>query len=127
MLEGSATLAVRYEQALGAAERALSEGLTVAHAVPGIGRLVSPIRQLRRSLSNVAEQRPNTLAATFERYIEAIAIDSGYRQELARVHLEGGFDEASRALLSSGALPEKGYFEMCEVLEQAARHATTVS
>src|SRR6185503_11706771 len=85
------------------------------------------IRQLRRSLSSVIEQRPKTLAATFERYIEAVAVDSGYRQDVARAHLEAGFDEASRALLTSGALPEKGYVEMCSVLEQAARDATTVS
>ncbi|HEV8246218.1 MAG TPA: AraC family transcriptional regulator, partial [Polyangiaceae bacterium] len=121
---GSKTLPARYDQALAAAEQALAEGRRLVDATPE-RRAGSSILHIRRQLARASEERPSDLPARFERYLEAVAADSGYRLELCRVHLEAGFDEATRALRSSGAIPDKSYQEMCTELDRAARGAAT--
>jgi AraC-like DNA-binding protein len=125
-VEGSASLGERYQQALAAAELALSQARRFARADARPRRAPSSLRALRRTLG-ATQERPLTLPSRFERYMEAVAIHSGYRMESARAHLEAGFDEAADALFSSGILPEKSYLDMCDALENAARDALTAS
>jgi AraC-like DNA-binding protein len=125
-VDGSASLRERYQQALGAAELAVSRGVPLARADTHHPRAPSSLRALRRRLG-ASEERPHTLASRFERYLEAVAVHSGYRMESARAHLEAGFDQAAEALFATGILPEKSYLDMCEALERAARDAATAS
>src|SRR5262249_48544581 len=52
---------------------------------------------------------------------------SGYRMEVARAHLEAGFDQAAQSLTAAGGLAESNYSEMCEALERATRDSVTLS
>jgi AraC-like DNA-binding protein len=126
-LGGDATLDIRYEEALGAAEHALSQGRSIVSAEHGAKRPLSPVRQLREQLGSAGGERARALVPQFERYIEAVAVYCGYRFELARAHLDAGFEHAARALASGGALDEKGRADMYETLEREARDASTVS
>ncbi|HEV8245820.1 MAG TPA: helix-turn-helix domain-containing protein, partial [Polyangiaceae bacterium] len=127
VLDIPAPLNVRYEQALGAAERALFSGISLVHASPDTPRNVSPVRRLRADLGRISEERPKALSSRFDRFMEAVGIHSGYRLDLARAYLEAGFDQAAQALLATGALQEKSHLDMCDSLERAARDASTVS
>jgi YesN/AraC family two-component response regulator len=124
---GSGDLAERYEQALGAAERALSEGLSWVRAEQGRPRVLAPVRELRQSLRAVTKEQPNALSSRFERYIEAIMTDSGYRVDVARAELDAGFDQAAQALLEVGILAPANYRDACQTLDRSARGATTMN
>jgi AraC-like DNA-binding protein len=126
-LQGMAALGVRYEEALGAAEQALSLDRALVHATTGGPRVAPSTRRLRRELGVLAEQNPRVVRAIFERYMQAVLADSGYRLDLVRVQLESGLDEISRPLLKSGVLDDKSYQDMCETLERATRDVATVA
>jgi AraC-like DNA-binding protein len=121
-------LGARYEQALAAAERALSEGVGRANAPRDIGLSsgASAVRRLRWQLADLTAADSKSLSTIFERYIEAIATRSGYRMESAQAHLEAGFDQVARNQLASGALGEKSLLDMCDGLDRAARNAVTL-
>lgn len=121
-------LGVRYEQALAAAERALSEGVGRASAAREIGSSggASAVRRLRWQLAATTPADSKSLSTIFERYIEAIATHSGYRMESVQAHLEAGFDQVARNQLASGALEEKSFLDMCDALDRAARNAVTL-
>jgi AraC-like DNA-binding protein len=126
-LAGSAALSLRYEEALGAAERALSQGLSIVSTERGVPPSLSPVRQLREQLAWAGEERARALVPKFERYVEAVAVYCGYRFELARAHLEAGFEQAARALVSGGALDQKSRADMFDTLEREARDSSTVN
>jgi AraC-like DNA-binding protein len=123
-LPSSAVLSAHYESALGAAESALSQRTQMLH--PGksqVGRGAT-LGKLRQQLAEAVGPQPETLAARFDRYVEAITLRSGYRLEATRAHLEAGLDRMSEALLDfEGYGLEDTYAE----LERAAREAPTVS
>jgi AraC-like DNA-binding protein len=121
------TLSVLYEQALAAAERALSQGAPLVHGEPGARRSASPIGELREELGAASEGRPKALISRFERYIEAVTAYCGYRPEPIRWHLEAGFERAAQALRRTGALEEKGYRDLFDALDRSARDASRVS
>ena len=123
---GHAPLGERYGQALGAAEHALSRGLRMVIAETSEVRSSSLVRQLRTELAVLTERQPRTLLTRFERYIEAVNLQAGYRMDLVQAHLEAGLDQAAQALLTTGALGAKDYAAMCHDLERAARDAATV-
>jgi AraC-like DNA-binding protein len=127
---GSEPLVDRYEQALAAAESALSQGAPVMSAESLDERSVrgsaSPIGDLREALGAASEERPKALIARFERYIEAVSAYYGYRSEPIRWNLEAGFERAAQSLLRTGALEEKGHRDLFDVLDRSARDATTV-
>jgi AraC-like DNA-binding protein len=124
---GDSSLEQCFEQALGAAERALSEDVPLIRARRRAESTASPVRQLRRGLAATSARRSASLESRFERYIEAVAIECGYRLELARSELAAGFDRAAEALLEAGALEERAYAEMCSALDRSARDARTVA
>jgi AraC-like DNA-binding protein len=123
----SATLGERYEQALAAAERALAQRLSIVYAAADSPGPSSLIRQLRRQLGAINGEEPQAVAAKFERFVEAVAVHTSYRTEVARAQLEAGFDQAANALAATGALAEKSYLDMCQTLERAARDSATMS
>jgi AraC-like DNA-binding protein len=124
---GSALLPVRYEQALGAAERALARGLWFMRADSSSSTRPAPVRELRVGLGARSGEPFQTLVPRFERYIEAVAEHCGYRFEAIRAHLEAGFDQAAEALLATGTLAEKGHLATCEALDQAAKSSFTLT
>ena len=81
---------------------------------------------LRRQLGELAQERADLLPASFDRYLEAVAVRCGYRLEPARAHLEAGFERMAEALLSGGAIDEKSFLDMSEGLERATQEARTV-
>jgi len=125
--QGSAKLGERYEQALAAAERALAQRVSIVNAAADSPGPSSLIRQLRRQLGTIHGEEPQALGARFERFVEAVAVHSSYRTEVARAELEAGFDQAANALAATGALAEKSHLDMCEALDRAARDSSTMS
>jgi AraC-like DNA-binding protein len=124
---GSAPLSVRYQEALAAAENAVSQGISIAHAASGGSPDMSAIRKLRAQLGGTTEVRPKELIPRFEHYLEAVMVHAGYRLDLAQAHLMAGFDQAAQALLSARALEPKSHEAMQESLDKAARGASTLS
>jgi AraC-like DNA-binding protein len=123
----STLLPVRYEQALGAAERALSRGLLFVRAERDTRLRSSPVRELRVRLGATGGEPFETLVPRFEQYVDAVAEHCGYRFEAIRAHLEAGFDQAAEALLATGTLQQKGHLATCEALDHAARNAFTLT
>jgi AraC-like DNA-binding protein len=124
-LVGSAPLPARFKEALGAAERAISQGLPLARAVQGIGPGTSAMRDLREQLGR-SDQKLESLSANFERYVTAVIEQCGYRLEVVAAQLESGLQQIARPLLNNGILQERSYQDTWAALDQAARNATTV-
>jgi AraC-like DNA-binding protein len=125
--QGNVPLSSRYEQALGAAEGALLRGESLVMAEPGEERGAWRIPRLRRMLSEGGSEQPQALATRFERYAQAVVLHSGYKLDLARAHLEAGFDQVARSLLPSDALEQKSFLDLSERLDREARDAANVS
>jgi AraC-like DNA-binding protein len=121
----SALLSRSYQAALGAAESALARGseLLVANAE----RDRPSLAELRRSLRSGVEERPDLLAARFDRYLEAVAASHANHPELARVHLEVGFEQLALPLVGSGAIDAKSFATLSDTLERAAGEARSTS
>jgi len=122
----SGSLAESYELALAAAEEALSRGQSVIHAEPTRERRGKSLALLRRELGQIFAEHPSKLAARFDTYLEAVALDCGHRLEPTRVQLEVGLERLTEALLGSGALDAKSFEELRVELVRAAGDATTV-
>lgn len=120
------SLADNYELALSAAEKALSRGQSVVHAEPTRERRGKSLALLRRELGQIVAEHPSKLAARFDRYLEAVALDCGHRLESTRVQLEVGLERLTEALLGTGALDEKSFEELRTELERRAGDSTTV-
>ncbi|HEV8247050.1 MAG TPA: AraC family transcriptional regulator, partial [Polyangiaceae bacterium] len=120
------TLPERFQSALAAAEKALSEGRSLIHSEPYAGPAENPLLELRRRLVRVLSESPRTLLPQFERYIEAASVRSGYRLEPVRIQLEAAFDPICDALRSTGAIGERSLAEVKQKLEQKAQDANTV-
>jgi AraC-like DNA-binding protein len=116
-----------YQAALGAAEAALAQGAPLLFANEHVSKPSRSLRQLRDDLCTEVEQRPDLLPARFDRYLEMIAAQCGYRGDAARGHLEGGFERIAGPLLSNGAINRKSFDALCDVLERAAREAGTLT
>jgi AraC-like DNA-binding protein len=116
------SLSMRYEEALGAAERALSQGVALVVSEPGVRHDVSPVRLLREQLAHLGDGR--AALPTFERYIEAVGVYCGYRFDLAQAHLEAGFEQAARSL---GALDPRSRVALYDALDRGVHNSSTVS
>jgi AraC-like DNA-binding protein len=125
--KSSEPINVRYEEALGAAESALSQGVPIVTAAPGLRATMSPLRRIREQLGDIMEERPMVLSTRFERYIEAVCVHCGYRIEAVRAHLDAGFDRAVQVLRRTGVLEERSRLDTYDALDRAARDAPTVS
>jgi AraC-like DNA-binding protein len=116
-----------YLAALGAAESALVQGTRIVVAEPGKGRPAQSLRHLRRELGRIVQMRPDLLGPRFDRYLELVAAECGYRMEPAHGHLEAAFERMAEPLLGNGTLDEKSFGALCEVLDRSATDARTIS
>jgi AraC-like DNA-binding protein len=124
---GSAPLSHSYQAALGAAESALTEGTKLVMADSAMPLRLRSLRMLRQELTSGVEEHPSTLSARFERYLQQVAVHSGYQLEPARAHLEVGFEKMSAALMKRGDLDERSYDALCNALERAAAEARSMN
>jgi AraC-like DNA-binding protein len=124
---GPTSLSARYDQALRAAERALTEGARLVTSDPHDTFVGSRVRQHRLRLASAQRDQPSALLARFEQYLEAVAHQAGYRIESARTHLEVGFDQVAQGFLATGVLSERSYLDAGRALERRARDAATIS
>jgi two-component system, response regulator YesN len=120
------TLSRQYQVALGAAESALSQGVTMVHASED-APTPTPLGRLRQELGRLVDEKPNLLPARFDRFLEAVAVRCGYRLEPARAHVEAGFERMAEALLDSGALDAKSFSALYAGVERAAARSGTVN
>jgi AraC-like DNA-binding protein len=126
-VDDSLPLPARFQAALAAAERALSQGHSIVHAERGRHRRdASPLGQMRRQLAAAVVQRPGLLSPSFDRYLEAVHVHCGYRFEPTRAHLEAALDQVVDALRSTLALDERSVDELERTLERAAAEVGTV-
>jgi len=116
-----------YHDALRAVETALARGTRLESVDPDSSRQVRPLRELREELGRATGERAAVWGARFDRYLEAVAVQSGYRIDAARGHLEAGFERLSEPLTSSGALDLKSFRSLCETLDQRAIEARSLS
>lgn len=124
---GSEPLGRSYQAALGAAESALAQGTKMVMADAHASRPARSLTHLRGELCAEVEQRPDLLPARFDRYLEMVAAQCGYRSDAARGHLEAGFEQIAAPLLSNGAIDKKSFDALCQALERAATEAGTIT
>jgi AraC-like DNA-binding protein len=122
----SAPLSTSYQTALGAAESALTQGTKLVVAEGEARPQRESLRRLRRELGSAIEEHPGSLAARFDRYLEAVAVHCRYRLEPARAQLEVGFERVTDALTSTGALDAKSFAALGDALDRSAAAARTV-
>jgi YesN/AraC family two-component response regulator len=120
----SLPLSRSYEQALLAAERALADGVRILASEPGRER--RSLRELRRQLARAVKERPTALTTEFDRYIEAVSVESHQEVEVARGQLEMGFERIAEPLLAEGAVDQKGYGFLVETLDRSALAARSL-
>jgi YesN/AraC family two-component response regulator len=82
---------------------------------------------LRDQLGRVSEGNPALTQAKFERYAEMVAIRTGYRVDLARTHLEVGFERMASALMADGVVDPKALETQTLALDQASGDARTMT
>jgi AraC-like DNA-binding protein len=121
------SLSGSYQQALGAAESALVQGERLVMAETAGKRPVHSLRQLHRELVAVVEEHPEQLGARFERYLQAVALQCGYRVEPAKAHIELGFERMTEGLVKSGVLDERSFQALGDGLDRAAAGASTMN
>jgi AraC-like DNA-binding protein len=125
-LPRSALLAEQYHVALRAAELATSDGVPIVRTAPRSAEDSFPLYHLRKELGSLVQERPGELPARFERYLEAVAVHSGYRLEAARAHLEAGVEHVASELLEAGAWDEKTSRDAIRELLRESHVARTV-
>jgi AraC-like DNA-binding protein len=125
-LESSA-LSRKYQAALAAAETACTRDVRIVFADVDGKRPTSSLRHLRDQLGRVSEGNPAVIQARFERYAEMVAIRTGYRVDLARTHLEVGFERMASALLEDGVVDPKSLETQMLAVDQASADARTMS
>jgi AraC-like DNA-binding protein len=120
------SIAEQYVAALAAAEIALAKGVRVVNASDE-PEAVSLLGPMRRELQSLVDERPQALPARFERYLEAVAIRSSHRLDVARAHVEAGFERIAEALRDSGTLEAKSLSGLYSGLEHSAGEAVTLN
>jgi AraC-like DNA-binding protein len=124
---GSQPLSRAYLAALSAAEAAFTRGERFVISDPRSAYRTPSLRELRRELSSMVEERPDLLGPRFERYLEAVSARFGDRVEAARVHLEVVFDGLSEPLFRAGAMDPRTLGALSDALDRSASHAESIS
>jgi AraC-like DNA-binding protein len=125
-LRTSSPLSEHYQLALGAAEMALSRGVRWVEEAPRGAPSHQGLESIRSELAELAQQAPEALPARFERYVETVAHQCGYRLEPVRIHLEVGFERILHRALSSRAIGRKYLADVQKALDRATSEARTV-
>jgi AraC-like DNA-binding protein len=121
------SLADLYQQALGAAEQALSRKVTVAHGERMHERFTGHLRELRAKLGQGVGQQPSLLTPRFDRYVESVLLHSRYHVETVRQHLEAGLEWLLEPLAHVGAFDARSFDEMWASAERAVDEASTIA
>jgi len=123
----SLPLSRSYQAALHAAERALANGAKIMTAeAPTAGPLPS-LRKILEELRKAVEETPSTLGARFDRYLETVEAQSGYRFDAVQGHLAAGFELMAAPLVAKGSLDAKSFETLSETLDRAGGEARTTS
>jgi AraC-like DNA-binding protein len=125
--ESTESLAELYQQALGAAEKALSGKVAVAYGEPRPERFTGHLRELRTKLGQGVGQQPSLLTPRFDRYVESVLLHSGYHVETVRRHLEAGLERLLEPLSYVGAFDARSFAEMWASAERAVEEASTIA
>jgi AraC-like DNA-binding protein len=115
-----------YEEALGAAEAALSHDEPLRFAEPGEQASRPSLRHLRRELGRAVLDQPAVLTARFDRYLEAVEVECSYLVTAARGQLDAGFERIAEPLVGRGTLDPRTFDALCRALDQSARDASTL-
>jgi AraC-like DNA-binding protein len=115
-----------YQGALAAADRALAQGVRFMQA-DTVSSSAQSLRRLRSELVRGVELEPSAFSARFDGYLETVTMHAGHRADLARAHLDAGFEAATAVLLRRGALDERGLSAINDVLERFIAEAKTMS
>jgi AraC-like DNA-binding protein len=110
----------KYRTALAGAEQALSLGKSVVRTSPARGE--PSLRELRSKLSHAA----GPYGPSFDRYLEAVAVHSGYRLDPARAHLEAGFERVIESLEGASAIDGKSVEELRQGVDRIALGTSTM-
>jgi len=111
-----------YQSAIAAAESALVRGVKLSSAEASNGGSAVSLWQLRQELGKAID-RPDSLKARFDRYLEAVAAHRGYRMELAEADLQVGFERVAEPLVAGSVLDPRTFHAMREGLGRATREA----
>jgi AraC-like DNA-binding protein len=119
-----ASLPEQYQEALGAAQLALTRAASLVHAesTPPIASLT----KLKRELATMVERDPRALTAGFDRYLEAVIVRTGSMLEPTRGHLEVAFDAMMDALGETSALSPRALSSLDRGVKSEASHSRTV-
>jgi YesN/AraC family two-component response regulator len=85
------------------------------------------LRHLRDDLAKTIEEQPHLIGARFDRYLEAVAGEYGYRLDSARSQLELAFERLSQTLLRIGALDGAGFRALYEEVDRVGQAARNTS
>jgi AraC-like DNA-binding protein len=123
----SLPLSRSYQSALQAAERAVARGMRLLTAEPRTAGSAQSLRKIREDLCRAVEEAPESLGARFDRYVETVEAQSGYRFDAMQGHLAAGFELMARPLVRRGSLDAKSFDALCEALDRAGGEARTTS
>jgi AraC-like DNA-binding protein len=123
----SLPLSRSYQAALQAAERALARGVRITESEPRASEPIQSLRRMREELCRAVEESPDSLGARFDRYLETVEAQSGYRFDAVAGHLAAGFELMARPLVAKGVLDAKSFAALSETLDRAGGEARTTS
>jgi AraC-like DNA-binding protein len=116
-----------YQRALSAAEKALSQGVPIVHAERAQHVPFSSLAPLRKQLEKAVFEEPKSLRTRFEAFIEAAELHSGFVVDVARAHLEAGYDQVCEAYAEVGVRDEKGFRELRASVRRDTLNANTIA
>ena len=121
-----ASLPLRYQRALAAAEKALSQDSALEHAPHNVEYTENAVRNSRAELARLAREPTGRLTTRFERYIDTVISHSGYQVEVVRAELGAGFERMAEPFVTSGALDPKSWSDVVGSLDRASDAAVTL-
>jgi AraC-like DNA-binding protein len=116
-----------YRAAVAAAEKALSQGRSLAFGEERVEHSAERLRELRQELAQSVEDKPNLLSPRFSRYIDAALTHSGYRLEGTHRDLATGLERLTEPLLANGSLDKKSFNELHATLERNSEKARSLN
>ncbi len=121
-----ASLPANYQAALGAAQEALSRRVAMVHGFPDVRPAADPLSELRQKLGEMEPARPLDFSTRFERYLQAVAVHTGYRLEAARLHVKIGYERLAEPLIARGLLETGVFHDLASKAGRAADVANTI-
>jgi AraC-like DNA-binding protein len=111
-----------YQSAIAVADSALVRGVKFLSAEDSNGDASMSLWHLRQELGRAIE-RPDALKARFDRFLEAVAVRSGYRMDLAVADLQVGFECVAEPLVAGSVIDARAFHALREDLDRGTREA----